>query len=168
MPLTTTVDVRVAAALTSVLDLVTVSAPLDTSKRNTLASGTGAGQADVLWSDTRTIAASSTEDLDLAGVLTGMLGGTVTMVKLKGILIRAAAANTNNVRVTRPAANGVPWLLAASDGFDIGPGGTFLLLAPAAAGIATVTPATADLITIANSSSGTSVTYDVVLIGTSA
>lgn len=168
MPLTTVLDLRLQATMTSALDLVTASAPLDITKRISLATGTGAGQADLMWQDRRTLAASATEDLDLVGQLTGTLGGTLTLVKLKGILIQAAAGNTNAVRVTRPATNGVPWLLAAADGFDLGPGALALFVAPAAAGLATVTAATGDLITVTNSSSGTSVTYDVVLIGTSA
>ena len=71
------------------------------------------------------------------------------------------------MRVTRPASNGVPLFLAASDGLDVKPGGCFLWLAPDATGVA-VTAGTGDLINIANSSSGTSVTYDVVIIGASA
>ncbi len=167
MALSTTIDLGVSAALTTALDLVTGSAPLSYSKRIALATGTGASQADKVWSDTRTIAASGSEDLDLAGVLTDALGVTFTLAKLKAVMIVAAAANTNSVRVTRPAANGVPLFLAASDGLDVVPGGAFLWVAPNLAAV-TVTAATGDLLTVANSSSGTSVTYDVVLIGTSA
>jgi hypothetical protein len=167
MPLTTTIDTSILATLTNALDLGTAQAPFSVTKRTNLATGTGANQADLVFTDTRTIAASGTEDLDLAGSLTGPLGGTLTFVKLKALLIRAAAGNTNAVRVTRPAANGVPLFLAVSDGLDVLPGGQFLWVAPGAATV-TVTPATGDLITVANSSSGTPVTYDVVIIGTSA
>lgn len=166
MPLTTVIDANLSANLTSALDLVTASAPLALSTRISMASGTATGQADLCWSDTRTVAASGTDALDLAGSLSGNLGGTLTIVKLKAVLVRAAAANTNNVRVNRPASNGVPLFLAASDGIDVLPGGVFLWVAPGAG--VTVTAATGDLLNIDNSSSGTSVTYDVVLIGTSA
>src|SRR5262245_32188080 len=71
--------------------------------------GTGANQADRYFADTRPLAASGTEDLDLVGSLTN-LRGTVTFAKLKAILVIADAGNTNNVQVTRPASNGVPWL----------------------------------------------------------
>lgn len=166
MPLTTVIDANVSAALSSALDLVTASAPLAVNTRVSLPTGIATGQADVCWSDTRTVGASSTDALDLAGVLTGNLGGLLTIVKLKAVLVRAAAANVNNVRLNRPAANGVPLFLAVSDGIDILPGGLFLWVAPGAG--VTVTPATADIINIDNSGAGTSVTYDVVLIGTSA
>ena len=45
--------------------------------------------------------------------------------------------------------------------------GKFIWVAPDATGIA-VTASTGDLITVTNSSSGTAVTYDVVIIGASA
>lgn len=166
MALISQLTARVAGTLTSELDLATAAVPLDYRSRLDLASGTGSGQADMMWSDTRTLAASSNEDLDLAGSLTGPLGGTLTFAKLKAIIVAAAAGNTNNVQVTRPASNGVPLFLAASDGIAVLPGGFFFWAAPGAG--VTVTASTGDLINIANSSSGTSVTYDIVIIGTSA
>lgn len=166
MPLTTVIDANVSAALTSALDLVTASAPLALNTRITMATGIATGQADLCWSDTRTVTASSTDALDLAGTLTGNLGGTLTIVKLKAVLVRAAAGNTNNVRLNRPASNGVPLFIAAADGIDILPGGLFLWVAPGAG--VTVTAATGDLINIDNSGAGTSVTYDVLFVGTSA
>lgn len=166
MPNTATIDVNLSSLLTSALDLVTASAPLVNNTRITLPTGTATGQADLSWSDTRTVGASSTDALDLAGTLTGNLGGSLTIVKLKAVLVKAAAANANNVRINRPASNGVPLFLAASDGIDVLPGGLFLWVAPGAG--VTVTAATGDIINIDNSGAGTSVTYDVVFIGTSA
>lgn len=166
MTLSTTIDVNVAATLLSALDLGSAQYSPTINKRITMATGTGTGQADMIFTDTRTVSASSTDALDLAGSLTGPVGGTLTFVKLKGLLVRAAAGNTNNCRVNRPASNGVPLFLAASDGIDVLPGGIFLWVAPGAG--VTVTASTGDLINIDNSSSGSSVTYDVVIIGTSA
>jgi hypothetical protein len=166
MALTTRLTAAIEAVLTNPQDLGTAEFPLSFRERTDLATGTGSGLADRLFTDTRTIAASGTEDLDLAGSLTGPLGTTVTFAKIKAVLIHASAGNTNSVRVTRPASNGVPLFLAASDGLDIPPDGVFMWSAPVA-GVA-VTAGTGDLITIANSSSGTSVTYDVIIVGTSA
>lgn len=167
MTLATTITAQVDATLTSALDLVTVSAPLSYRHRERLTSGTSDDQADLVFSDTRTIAASSNEDIDLAGVLVDALGDTLTFVEVRAVLIAASAANTNNVRVTRPASNGVPLFLAASDGIDVPPGGVFLWACPADGQVA-VTPGTGDLLNVANSSSGTSVTYDITIVGTSA
>jgi hypothetical protein len=164
--LTTTLDVNLLAIAANALDLGSVSAPYTVNKRIKLTSGTGAQQADLIFTDTRTVSASGTDALDLAGSLTGSFGATLTIVKLKLMLVRAASGNTNNVRVNRPASNGVPLFLAASDGIDVLPGGLFCWCAPGAG--VTVTASTGDLLNIDNSSSGTSVSYDVVLIGTSA
>lgn len=167
MPLTSTVKLAVGAKLTSALDLGTATAPALKEFALTLANGTGANQADLVWSDRRTLAASATEDLDLAGTLAGPLGGTLTFARVKALLVTAASGNTNNVRVTRPAANGLPLFLAASDGLDVRPGGAFLWVAPDATGVA-VTAGTGDLLTVTNSAGTTGVTYDVVVLGASA
>jgi len=166
MTMQTTIDVNLAAVLATALDLGSAQYSPVINKRISLATGTGAQQADQIFTDTRTVAASGTDPLDLAGSLTGPLGGVLTFVKLKAILVRAAAGNANNVRVNRPATNGVPLFLAASDAIDVLPGGLFLWVAPGAG--VTVTAATGDVINCDNSGSGTSVTYDVAIIGTSA
>lgn len=132
-----------------------------------LTNGTGANQADRFFADVRTLSASANEDIDLQGTLANQYG-TVIFAKVKAILIVASSTNTNNVVVTRPASNGVPIFSAASDALSIPPGGWFMVAAPAAAGWASVTASTADLINIANSAGSTSVSYAIVIIGTSA
>jgi hypothetical protein len=168
MALLTTVTARVAAAHTSALDLATASVGLDFLKRISLSSGTGANQADRMFHDRRTVSASGSENLDLAGSLTDSFGATFTLARVKLLAVYAATTNTNNVNVTATASNGVPGLfLALGDGIVVRPGGVFLWTAPDATA-AVVTASTGDLLTVANSSSGTSVTYDVVIIGASA
>lgn len=167
LTLGTELSVRLAATLTNPLDLSTPTDPLVKAIKMILTSGTSTDQADRIFHDQRTLTASGTEDLDLAGSLTGPLGSTVTFARIKLLLVTAAAANTNNVQLTRPASNGVPLFLAASDGIPILPGGGFLWWAPNAAGVA-VTASTGDLLTFTNSAGSTSVTYDVVIIGASA
>jgi hypothetical protein len=148
------------------LDLGAADLPFAVSVSHSLVTGTAAGQADRVFTDTRTLAASATEDLDLAGVLLDAFGQAITFATIKAILIKAAAGNTNNVNVTRPASNGVPLFLAAGDGIPIKPGYGFGWFG-SGAGVA-VTPTTGDLLTITNSGAGTPVTYDIVIIGTSA
>lgn len=154
-------------AHTRAIDLGEARFPVGISKHVDFIDGVGAGQVDRMFSDTRTLAASASEDLDLAGSLTDSFGVAVTMARVKLIYVAAAPGNTNNVNVTRPGSNGVPWALAAGDGVGLVPGGAFMMFAPNAAGIL-VTSGTGDLITIANSAGGTSVTYDVVILGASA
>jgi len=165
--LKTTVTAQIDAVYKNVLDLGT---PTDAFLKKTkidLSNGTGANSADLMFHDQRTLAASGTEDLDLAGSLANAYGTTLTFVEVRAVLISAATANTNNVNVTRPASNGVPLFLAAGDGIPVPPGGVFMWSCPADGKVA-VTASTGDLLTITNSSSGTSVTYDVVIVGTSA
>jgi hypothetical protein len=165
--LASTFTVKAVCELSSALDLASASVPLTLAEQIQLTSGTGANQADLIFHDRRTLAASATEDLDLAGALTNALGATLTFARIKAVIVSAADANTNNVNVTRPAANGVLLFLAAADGIAVRPGGVFAWIAPDATAVP-VTAGTGDLLTLTNSSSGTAVTYDVVIVGASA
>ena len=168
MALSTKIVTTVVSTLTDALDLSTATDPLSYTKRTTLTSGTGSNQADMMWHDTRTLTASATENLDLAGVLVNGLGDTQTFARIKIVLVSAAAANTNSVHFSSAGTNGVPGLfMALGDGIVVRPGGTFMWAAPDATG-AVVTAATGDLLTALNSAGSTSVTYDVVIIGASA
>jgi hypothetical protein len=140
--------------------------PLTLSSLLQLTPGTGAGKADKLYAASRTIAASTSENLDLAGGLTDPLGATLTFVKVKAILVIASSANTNNVVLGGAASNTFTGpFVDATDKVSVPPGGAVLLTHPGAGW--TVTAATGDILTVANSSSGTTVTYTVLLIGTS-
>jgi hypothetical protein len=169
MALTSSFKVTANAALSSALDLGTVSAPFALTSSVALATGTGAGQADKVFADTRTLAASATEDLDLAGVLTDAFGAAITFARIKAVIITADADNTNSVQVTRPASNGVPLFMAAGDGIALRPGGVFAWVAGSAdaTGVA-VTAGTGDLLTITNSAGSTGVDYSVMIVGASA
>jgi hypothetical protein len=147
-------------------DLGTTSAPFTESATLSFTDGVGNSQADRVWTDQRTLAASATEDLDLAAVLVDAISGAaLTFATIKAVIVKAAAGNTNNVNVSRPASNGVPLFAAAGDLIAVKPGGLFAWACPNA-GVA-VTPATGDLLTITNSGAGTPVTFDIILIGTS-
>lgn len=160
------IKVQLTGTLSNVLDLVTVSAPLTKTYTVDIDNGTGTNMADVIWSDTRTIAASTTEDLDVAGGgLTDAFGAAFAPAKIKAIAICPASANTNNV-VVGGDANSVPFLSTAATTVSVQPGGCFILVNHKT-GI-TVTAATGDIIQVANSGAGTSVSYDILVIGTSA
>ncbi len=165
MSLTTKISLQVSAILASALDLVTSSAPLKLDQSYTLTSGTGANQASNVFSDTRTLAASGSESLDLAGVLTNAFGAVLTFTKIKAIIITAEATNTNDVVVGGAATNAFASMFgAATDKIKVKPGGAFAIVAPDVNGFA-VTAGTGDLLQIANSGAGTGVTYDIIIIG---
>jgi len=103
-------------------------------------------------------------------VLVDAFGVALAFVKVKGLVISAAAANANNVVVGNATSNGfISWVGAAAHTVTVRPGATLALMAGGAdaAGYA-VTAATADLLRVANGGAGTSVTYDVIIWGTSA
>lgn len=166
MPVTANIALTVNGQHTNALDLGTAALPFNLALGLTLTNGTGANQVDRVFTDTRTLGASATEDLDLAGILTDAFGAVLTFAKIKAVIVTAAAGNTNDVNVTRPATNGVPLFTAVSSGVGVKPGGMLAWACPGTG--VTVTAATGDLITFTNSAGGTGVTYSVVIIGTSA
>jgi hypothetical protein len=168
MALKTDISVNVSALLTGAIDIAELTAPHNAGYGRTLLSGTAANQADLVFGDTRTLAASATEDLDLAGVLSAPFGGTVTFARVKMILVTADPGNTNNVIVGGASATQfIGPLGAATHTIAVQPGGMYMAVAPGTTAWP-VTAATADLLKVANSSSGTPVSYTIVIVGASA
>jgi phage-related minor tail protein len=168
MPLSTSVQAKVIATSTGTIDLGAATIQHSAQVALTLANGTGASQADKVWSDERTLAASASEELDLAGgLLLDPFGVAVTLVRLKVLYVEAIAGNTNDVIVGGATPNGfVGGFGAAAHTWAVSPGGVFLAVAPGAGWL--VTAGTGDLLKILNGGAGTGVTYRIVLVGTSA
>lgn len=145
-------------------DLASVAASINQRNKMSIASGNGANQADKLFSDTRTVAGSSDNDMDLAGSLTDPLGATLTFTTIKAIYIKAGASNPNELSIGPAASNGFlgPWA-DASDRVKLKAGEVFLITNRAAAGW-TVTASTGDILRVTNPSSG-DCTFDIILIG---
>lgn len=135
----------------------------------TLTDGTSADNADLLWTDRRTVASAATDNIDLAGALTDAFGQTITIVKLKGLLIvnRGVASGTTFLETTGEDltidTSTVPGLDVWAENIEAG--GFFAICNPRV-GI-TVTATTNDNIAIVNGGAST-ITYDIVVIGTSA
>jgi hypothetical protein len=168
MALHTGLALTIATELTKSDGLASASADTPWTYGFQWPDGTGADQANRLYQGRRTLSASANEDLDLAGVLTDTYAATITFARIKAIIVKAAAGNTNNVVVGAAATNTfVGPFGAATHTVAVKPGGLFLAIAPDATGWA-VTSTSADLLRFANSGAGTTVTYDVFLIGASA
>ena len=163
------ISLEIQLALLEGVDLGTRKFEPLIKKLQSLGSGVGLNQADRVFVDTRSLAGSATEDLDVAasGGLLDAFGAAFALVKLKGLYVMAAAGNLNLLNVTRSAANGVPWALAAGDGVALAAGGFLAFSRPDLAAI-TVTAATGDLITFTNAAATNTISYDVVIIGASA
>lgn len=133
-----------------------------------LASGTAAGQADLLFADTRTLTDGTTEDIDLAGSLTDAFGNTIGNARVKALYVKAANGNTTDL--TLGADVGAPWatFLNSTGTITLRPGASIQLIA--GEGDATayeVTATTADILQVANGA-GADADYDIVVIGASA
>jgi hypothetical protein len=168
MAVTTDVGVSVSVRNTGTTDL---SSPVDVLLKQYgvhLESGAGAGMADRVFHDQRTLAASATETLDLAGSLTDAFGATQAFARVKAIIVKAAAANTNNVIIGANASADFVGLLNAAGTITLRPGMAFAAFVGSADATGmVVTATTADLIKVANSAGSTSVTYDVIIVGNS-
>ena len=129
-----------------------------------LANGTGANQANLVYSASGSLAAT-TLDLDLNGSLTTTVTGAVNFDKITAIVVRNKATTTGYTLKVGAGSNPIAacWI-AAGDGATIGAGGCLVLTAPVD-GFA-VTAGTADILRL--DSGANTVAYEVLLIGRSA
>lgn len=140
----------------------------DSGRLNTsFTDGTTDGKADKIWSDQRTLSASASDSLDLAGGLTDAAGATVTIVKVKAIVIKAASGNGADIVVGGAASNTFTGPFGgATHTVAVKPGGMLVLCAPNTGW--TVTAGTGDILKVLNGSGSVSATYDITILGTSA
>jgi len=141
----------------------TISAVLETTL------GTGANQADILWTAQRTVNASTNDDIDLAGVLTNAFGATITTAELVAILIINAPLSGTANRSSLTSGGGTNPVTGFLGGTTptvgpIRPGGFFLIGCGDAAGIGAVTAGTGDILRVANGAGGAA-TYQIAVIG---
>ena len=154
---------KLHSILTGTGDLQTPRSEFTWDRTIDLANGTGADQANQVWTDTRTLTSGSTETLDLNASLTNAIGESVTFTKIKAILIRNKACTTT-LSVGAAATNQFVAIFgSATDLVKILPGGVFLITSPDSTGAAVAAGST-DNLKIANSA-GASCDYDIVIIG---
>jgi len=133
----------------------------------TVANGTSADQADLIFRDQRTLALSTSENLDLAGGLTSVFGATLTFVKVKMIYVKAKSTNGGNIIVGGAAANAFVGPFAdSSDKVNIPAGGLYHVADPTTGW--TVTAGTGDILKIENDDGAAEGVYDIIIVGTSA
>ncbi len=126
--------------------------------------GSGSGNCSKCYSATLTIPASSSTNFDLYGGLTDPLGSVLNFAYVKGLYVRAADSNANNVELGGAAANAWSGIFKASNDIAvIRPGGVFLMHEPRTGWA--VTAGTGDILQIANSGAGTAVSFDMIIIG---
>lgn len=147
------------------LDLANAKDNASLSVSDELTDGNAIDAAEIVWHDERTVSASGTDSLDLAGGLTDAFGNTLTFTKIKGVAVKNKSTTAGDILTLGGNANGVPLFSDTSDKLKINPDGLFLWWDPSAAGI-TVTATTGDILDIIETGGSNSVTYQIVIVGT--
>lgn len=130
--------------------------PRELAWRHAFSDGLNSGQVSHVYAFSVTLAASGTQNLDLYGSLVSTVGETINGAKLR--VAALICDGPGKVSLTRPGANGVPLFLAAGDGIELEEDDVFLYASKAGK---TITTATGDLLTLAE----TSTTDQVVVRG---
>lgn len=128
--------------------------------------GSGAGQANRLWHDRRTVAQSTNDDIDLAGVLADVYGTTITLARVKALIIQHVSGTNPLTIGVSPTNPWISWVAASGDGVVLRPSGLLVLATNEATGY-TVTAGSADVLRVANGA-GTSVDYKITVVGATA
>jgi len=163
--LVTTIKASIAAINKRTLDGRDVTDPIPQSADIVLASGTGYGKADIAFMDQRTLAASTTENLDLSGALLDAFGQTINAVKVKAIEIENPEASLSNLTIGAAAANAfLGPFNDATDAIVLKPGDKAVFVSRTGW---VVTAATGDILKVANGAGGT-VNYLIKIIAASA
>lgn len=137
------------------------------SQVKSVAHGAGLNQANLIYVDSFSIAASGTLNIDLTGgALVDPLGAAAIFTKVKEILLIADAGNTNDVIFGNGANPFAGPLSAATTMITVKPGNMLHLSNYSAAGW-TVGVDSADIIKLANSGAGTAVTGIIAIVGLS-
>lgn len=122
-----------------------------------LGNGTGANQAQVAWSDARTIAAAGSSTIDLAAAADDR--GVVVFSAIKLIYVRNTGAN--EIAWSGGGWGGGPFDDISASPFTIQPDAAFLLASPTAAGYSVGGGGGQTIVF----SSTLGATYDIILIG---
>lgn len=163
MPLNT--GVIIDGFLTFANDLTSITARPMATSTTSLAQGTSASQADLMFADTRTLTTGAADSLDLYGGLTNVFGASLSFVKVKGIYIKASTANTTVLTIGNGTNPFTGPLGAAAHTVALSAGGELYVTDPVTGW--TVTGSTADILKITNAS-GASASYDIIAWGCSA
>jgi len=172
MAVTLTLDaqVKVSGTYTSTNDVGgSVIMPVSVSTTVSFTSGTGANNADQLWQDQNAaLGTSATDAIALSPAIASgaPFGIALTMVEMKGIYLRSATANTDNIELGGNT-NAVPLFGAVADFMYLPEGGVFLWASPPDGGI-TVTNTTGEFLDVTNSSGSVTASYDIIVWGASA
>ena len=151
------------------LALTTVGDASQLSYDEQLANGTAADQADLIWSDQRSVAGGGHDDLDLTALTHTIFGSTLTttLARVKALLIvNTSTTSGDRLRLDSSATNGFTGATSgsATSLVEIGPDSACLL---ASKKDGWSVDSTHKILRIANSTAD-SISYEIVILGTSA
>lgn len=148
-------------------DIGSANYSLDYSISKNYTNGNTTGLANAVFSDTRTIANETNDDLDLTAGLVNAYGTTIVLTKIKTIVIEAAATNTDVISIGAAGANPfVGWFADTTDIINIPAGASIALHHPGAGWNVAVD--SADILRIANLGTTGTLSYSIVIVGTTA
>jgi hypothetical protein len=173
MSLTAQYEMAFKARLVTAGDLGDRVSNINLSGQVLFANGTGAGQAQNIFADERSLTVSGgtpqTENLDLAASLTDPNGDALTFATMKGVIVKAAAANPGALIFGGAASNaflGVGDKDGDADDVEyVYPGECKPLFLFPGAGL-TVTASTGDILKVTTEAANGTYIYDIVAIGT--
>jgi hypothetical protein len=165
MTVSTKIRIGILAKQLEPADLSTPEDSLELAIEKILGDGTGSDQADLLFHDRRTLADSASESLVLTGTLKDKFDQVLSFLSVKAFVLRNLST-TQSLTVGNGANPWASWLGSPTSTAVVPPGG-LLFLVSTGAGFP-VTPATGDVLKIANGALGTSTDFDLVLLGSSA
>lgn len=145
-------------------DFANVTQSVQRTFSKTLTVGTGADQADQVFSDQRTLAGTANETLDLQS-LTNSLGVAVVFTKVKLLYIEVVSTNSDStitVGASGSSAFNTPFSGDDTFSIDIGPGGVAMFCRTDSTAYA-VSGTVKDLKVLNNSAS--SLTYNIIIAG---
>lgn len=133
-----------------------------------LSHGTGAiNTADLIYAVQGTLAGAASVTIDLVGGVTDAFGNTITMARLKYLIVLLTTDTNSSGLTIGNATNPINLFSAPTATHTIGNGGVFVIGNSGAVGIPMVA-ATSDALKLLNADATVVATYQVIAIGSSA
>lgn len=165
--LSTTLQFTLSGSWVDSQDLSTVTDAIALNLDDQFSDGTGLDQADIMWHDERTLAATS-ETLDVTALTRTILGSTntVNFARIKGLVIRNTTTTAGSKLTVGAAASNAwtGWTSVAASTLYVDPNGILFLWAPSAT--SWVTSGSSKNIKI--DAGANTIVYRIVIIGASA
>ncbi len=159
--LTLTSKHTLSGTYTSSGDLTTPTESVAISDSQAYTNGTGANQANAFFSDTRSLAVSTPETIDLTADLTDAFGTTLALTSIREIIIRNNST-TSGEDITISGNVLGAFLGATTETITVPPGGEWSQKSPIDG--FTVTNTTQDQLTV--TPGAYALTYDLIITGT--